>query len=286
MIVITGASGQVGREVVRGLDGTGVHLRLAVHNRASAAPMIGRDIEAVEMNFADAGSIERAFSGADYLFLLTPNAEQSVQWAKQAIDIARQVGISHIVRLSAMGAENDPPVRLLHWHYEVEQYLQNSGVPFTILRPNAFMENFLYQVDAIRREGTIYSSVGEGRISFIATKDIGLTAAEILVTPGFTGKSYDLTGPTAVSYAEVAEAFSRATGRKIRAIDLRDDEMRQSMRGQPEWLIDNMLELFAFFRQGGVSDIVSDAVEAITTSPPQEINAWALDHASAFAQAA
>jgi len=282
MILVTGATGTVGRCVVAELVARGSRFEVGARNPEKVREVLGPDIATVPLDFDDPASLKRAMQSAKKVYLLTPGAPPDDPQAKAAIDAAREAGVEYIVRQSALRADASPGYAIGRIHREVELYLLASGMTATILRPNHFMENLLGMAGTVKAEGKLYSSSGEARMSMIAAKDIGAVAAHVLTNEGFENQSYDLTGPEAVTYAEIAEAISKATARKVQYLSITDEQAREAMGKQmPEWVVEALVDLAAYDRSGGMSK-VNRNVEIITGKVPQDVRAWALEHAAAF----
>jgi uncharacterized protein YbjT (DUF2867 family) len=239
-------------------------------------------VDSVPLNYDDSTSLRQAFESAQKVFLVTVGGTAGRDQAIRAIDTAINAGIEQIVRLSAIGSDDQPGYSLGRSHREVELYLLAAGVNATILRCNSFMENFsVYMGEMIREEGKLAMPLGDAKVSYIATRDIGAVAATVLTTEGYERKSFDLTGPEAVSAAEVAEALSRATGRNIEYVDVPEEAVRQALAGAPEEDIEGILGLYAYDRSGATAR-VTGTVQEITGQPPQDIRSWAMEHAQEF----
>ena len=280
-ILVTGATGTVGTQVVAALAQRGVAVRAGARSASKAALPDG--VVPVELDFADTGSMERALAGVSKAFLLTPFAEDQVVHGTRFIDLAKQAGVTHIVKMSAIGSDSEPGIQLGRWHRAIERHLEASGIAHTILRPNNFMQNFIgyYPPD---REGTLYLPWGDGACSFIDAEDIGRVAAVALTAPGHEGKAYTLTGPAAFTIGDAARVLSAATGRAIQYVDVPESAARSAMLGMkmPAWMVEAMLELHAVDK-AGYAAVVNDEVATITGTPPKSFESFAQRHAATWA---
>ncbi|MHB8995639.1 MAG: SDR family oxidoreductase [Armatimonadota bacterium] len=282
MILVTGATGNVGGQVVRELLARQANFRIGVRDSAKARAVLGAEVDSVPLNFDDPASVKQAFQSAQKVFLVTPGGTAGRDQALLAIEAAQESGVEHIVRLSALGADDQPGYSLGRRHREVELYLLATGMNATILRCNSFMENFsVYMGDMIREQGKFAMPLGEAKVSYIATRDIGAVAATVLTTEGYERQSYDLTGPEALTCHEVADAISRATGQNIEYLDVPEDAVRQAMAGASEEDIEDILGLYQYDRSGATAR-VTGTVQEITGQPPQDIRSWAMEHAQEF----
>ena len=188
-----------------------------------------------------------------------------------------------MVKQSVPGAAPDAGLVFCRWHAQIEQYLAQSGLAHTLLRPSYFMQNFLMSAQPVAEQGVLYGMTGEGRISYIDTRDIAAVAAQVLTSPGHQGTSYTLTGPEALSAAEVAERLSAAIGRQVRYVDVGPDAFRQALAdaGLPGWLVDALIEGNTLLAAGHGAT-VTDEVARMTGRPPQTFAQFAADHRLAF----
>lgn len=287
-ILITGATGTVGSEVVKDLAATNVKVRAGVHSIIKGDRFrVFPDVDTVEIDFARPETLKAAYTGVTRVFQITPFTQDQVEIGKKLIDAAKDAGVQHIVKLSASGADAKPGIQLGRWHRDVEKHLESSGVNYTLLRPTSFMQNFVnYQGYTIQHESKIYMPLGEGQVSYIDARDIAAVARVVLTESGHEGKAYELTGPAALSVAEVAAIIAKITSRTVTYIDVPEAAARQAMSGMhmPGWMIDAMMELNAINKAGYAAN-VTDTVKQITGQPARSFADFAQDYAACFAPA-
>ncbi|WP_303310380.1 SDR family oxidoreductase [Hymenobacter sp. BT730] len=291
-ILVTGATGTVGSEVVKALSNCGVTVRAGVHSliKGDRLKKLNPTVQLVEMDFARPQTLAVALTGVDKVVLITPLDEHQVAEAKHVVDAARTAGVRHIIRLSVLGADQDPGIQLGRWHRAAEQYLEQSGIAYTLLRPNSFMQNFLvYHGHAIRHESRIYLPLGAGKISYVDVRDIAAVCATILTAEEETqhyGKAYALTGPQALTVAEVAQSLSHATGRPIEYVDVPEDAARQAMLAahMPDWMTDAMMELNALGK-AGYAAAITNTIQELTGRAPHTFQQFAQDFHPQFSPA-
>jgi uncharacterized protein YbjT (DUF2867 family) len=284
MILVTGATGHVGSELVRLLAAAGTPARALVHSPDKAAPIQRLGLETAVGDFEQPDTLDAAMAGCDRLFLLSPPTPRQPQQEQQVIDAAKRAGVAHVVKQSVPWAD-DPDTGLVfcRWHGQIEQHLEGSGLSYTLLRPSNFMQNFLMSAQPVADQGVLYGMTGEGRVAFIDTRDIAAVAAELLTSPGHQGTSYTLTGPEALTSAEVAERLSAATGHQVRYVDLPPEAFGQALAGAglPGWLVDGLIEANTMLAAGQGATVTDEAAK-VTGRPPRTFAQFAADHRVAF----
>ncbi len=212
-ILVTGATGNVGSEVVKCLLEMNEPVVAAAIDELDAQNVPGEDTETVLFRFGEGETYRDAFKGVGKLFLMRPPQISDVRtYLFPVVDYAKEVGVRQIVFLSLLGVENQRFVP----HYKVEKHLQASGVPYTLLRPSFYMQNLNTTHRAeIRDRDEILIPVGKARTSFLDVRDIGAVAAKVLTEPGHENRAYELTGGDALDYYQVADLFSHVLAREI-----------------------------------------------------------------------
>jgi uncharacterized protein YbjT (DUF2867 family) len=284
MILITGATGKAGSEVVRAVRERGGRVRAFVRDPEKAREMFGHGVELAIGDFADAGSVRAALDGVDEVFLSCADDPRRVEWETSAIRAAAAAGVRRIVKLSVATAEPGSPVAFWDWHGRVEQHLRASGVPWVILGASWFMTNLLAAAEQVARTGRLYAPAGEARIAMIDPRDVGAAAGAVLGSAEHDGRSYVLTGPEAVTYPQIAAELSAATAGRVEVVDVSDEAARHGMieEGLPEFAAEQVVKVFAMLRQG-VAERVTATVESLTGAAARDFGAFARDHAHLFA---
>ena len=273
MILVTGATGTVGREVLSVLQSSGQPVRSASTDpgRAKAAlqaaGLRADDDDMVRLEFGDSGSYEGAFTGVDSVFLMRPPQLTNVKRDMlPALEVARAQGVRRVVFMSVQGAEKNPLVP----HRRVEDYLKTSAFEVTILRPSFFMQNLSgVHAQDVRERDEIFVPAGHGRTSFIDARDIGAVAAKVLTEAGYSGKAYELTGSAALSYAEAAQIFSDVLGKRVIYADPNPLSFYRRMRsrGLPRGYIFVMLALYSACRFGLAGRVTADTATLLGREP-------------------
>ena len=285
-ILVTGATGTVGGEVVKQLSSTGQKVRASVRSatRVTSNDKL-KDVELVEMDYNKPETLVTAFKGADKLFLLTPASPKAAELAANLVKEAKKNGIKHIVKQSVMGADSELDVAHLRLHRQAEKMIEESGFPFTFLRPNDFMQNFVnFYSPTIKSNNALYLPAEDAKVSFVDVRDIAATAVKALTDDGkHIGKAYTITGPEALSYSQAAEILSNVTGKKINYVNVSEEDTRVGLKamGWDDWLINTTLQLFDLYRKG-VTSRVSSEVQEILGRRPISFTEFAKDYAQAF----
>lgn len=287
MITVAGSTGTIGSELVRLLAAAGADTRALLRDTSKARPL--PHVAWVRADLADPAARESALLGTSRLFLLTGNDPGFGGLQIDVIRTAERLRVAHVVKLSALGASDHSHSWIAREHWQVEQALQGTRISWTILRPHAFMQNWLGEVaESVRAEDAIYSPIAGGRVPFIDTRDIAAVAAEVLLHPeAHAGKKYFLTGGVAVGYADLAAALSHATGRTItyRPISMAEARARLAARGVAAASIDAVLAIAEYQKNGGPTATVSPNVERLLGRPPRTIHDFVRDHIGAFRRA-
>ena len=282
MILVTGATGTNGREILKALAAKRAPAKAMVRS-ADDAGDLPPGITPVQGDFDDEASLARALAGVERAFLLTPSTEHAEEQQKRFVAAAVGAGVRHIVKLSQFAAAPDSPVRFLRYHAAVEAAIQASGLHWTFLRPNLFMQGLLQFAGMIRDKHMFVAPIGDARVSVVDVRDNAAVAAAALTQEGHAGRTYTLTGPEALSHAEMAARLSAATGRAIRFVDASEDDLRQAMTGvgMPEWQIEGLVEDYAHYARGEAS-MVEQGVREATSMAPRNFGGFARDYAGAF----
>jgi uncharacterized protein YbjT (DUF2867 family) len=287
-ILVTGATGIVGKEVVKQLSAKGETVRGAARS-ANDDKTFGNlnGVQVVQLAYESPASLASAFKGVESLFLLTPFQSNMVDLTSNLVREAKNARIKYIVRQSVMGAEAEPGITPSRLHRQAEKIIEESQIPFTFLRPNFFMQNFVnFFAQTIKNQNAFYLAAGEGKVSFVDVRDIAAVAVHSLVDgvgSQHEGKAYDITGGEALSYGQAAEVLSSEVGKKINYVNISDEDAKKGMKdtGVDDWTINSMIELFEIIRAGYAS-AVSPIVEQITGHKPVTFEQFAKDYAGAF----
>jgi len=292
-ILVTGATGTVGSEVVKQLlSDKGQrerHEDIIVKAAGKESALRNLGVQVVQLDYNKPGTLSAALRDVDKLFLLTPFQSNMVDLTSSLVNEAKNAGVKYIVKLSVLGADAEPGITIRRFHRQAEKIIEESGIPFTFLRPTFFMQNFVkFYSHFIKAKGAFYVPAGDARASLVDVRDIAAVAVQALSGSSkngeskHIGKAYNITGGEALSYRQVAETLSKEIGKKVNYVNVSDEDARKGMKdmGADDWQITCMIEIFGITRAGYLSEISS--VEQVTGNKPLTFSQFARDYAGAF----
>jgi uncharacterized protein YbjT (DUF2867 family) len=274
MILVTGATGNVGSEAVRLLTGRRQPVRALVRSPGKAENAVTGDFDRPE-------TLDAAMAGIDTVLLVSP-AVPAQEIA--VVDSAARNGVAHIVKVSSK-ASPDSPVDRRRGQARIEEHLLASGLAYTLLRPNAYMQNLFALAPMVRQTRGFVMSAGDGQVGMIDARDVAAAAAAIVAAPApHASKTYWLTGPDLVTYDDVAKALTDALGYPVEYRRIPPDEHREMMirAGLPEPVATSNAQAFGLIAQGDAAWL-SDDVESLTGSRPRDLRTFIADNVRAFA---
>jgi len=283
-VLVTGATGNVASSVVAELRDRGIAVRAFVRDRARAAERLGGDVELAVGDFDDPASIRAALDGVDRVLLSSADGPRKVEHEAAVVDAASAAGVRLIVKASTASARAGSPLAPFDWNGRSEEHLGRSGVPATVLRSQFYMTNLLAAAEDVRTGGRLIAPARRGAIAMIDPGEVGAVAGVVLTSGGHEGRTYELTGPEPVSYADVAHELSQATGASIEYVDMPEDAARQALdaSGMPGWLVEHLIGVFALIRSGTFVQ-TTDTVRRLTAREPRTFGEFAREHAAVFA---
>lgn len=287
MILVTGSTGNNGTQIVDRLAAAGKPVRALVRNpqkeEAKVAAMKAKGVEIAVGDLADANTLSTPLQGVDTALLLSPVNPNQVQLQSNFIQAAKAAGVRHIVKFSMIGAAQDSPVPLAQWHWQSEQELEHSGLKWTHLRPNDLMRyNTQLLMPTVLKDGAIYDSLGDARISMIDEEDVADVALRCLTESGHEGKVYTLTGPEALSFYDIASHLSHALGKPVQYHPISPDQAAKAMRdgGLPEPAVALVTALRAYEHENH-NAVRTDTVQQLLGRPPHSYADVAMQLAAA-----
>jgi len=282
LILVTGATGTIGSQVVEQLLARGCAVRVLTRDAAKAA-RLGEKVEVVLGELGRQETLDPAFSGVVSAFVLSSNqGGPNAAWESNAFQAAKRAGVRHIVKLSGRGTDSYNAGSLLGvQQLQSETELRALGVRWTILRPGFFASNFLNDFP-VAKLGGLSLPAGDGKDCPIDPRDVGAAAAEVLMTPGHDGKTYELTGPDLLSYGEMVGEISRAVGQPLHYADVPPPDFRATMVsfGAPEPVADALVQYFTAVKAGSLT--VAPDFAKLMGRPSRSFSDFVKDNAAAF----
>lgn len=263
-ILVTGATGTNGQALLAHFANRGIPVRAMIRNKTGWLPSPAHSsVEPVFADFDDPATLSEALRGIDKAFLVTNSTERSEDQQLRFVEQARKAGVQHIVKLSQFAADINSPVRFLRYHASVEAAITQSGMAYSFLRPNLFMQGLLLFRSSIVQQGRFYAPIGDARVSLVDVRDIGEVAFACLTLPGHEGRIYNLTGPESLSHSDLAVTLSSLLSRDVQFVDVSEDALRHTLveLGMPEWQREGLIEDYAHYRRGEAAEISHDMVE-------------------------
>jgi uncharacterized protein YbjT (DUF2867 family) len=287
MILITGATGNNGLEIVKLLSQMRVPCRALVRTKDKARVLEGiPGVELASGDFADPDSLAPALAGIDRALLISSADPRLPQLQANFIHAAKTAGVPYVVKFSgawAMGGADLREWRFARWHADAEKILEDSGLFFTHLQPNQFMQVYLRFQPTIAAQGKFFAACRDSRVSPVDIRDIAAVAAAVLTGSGHEGKSYLITGPESLTYSEIADKLSIAIGKKVTYVDVPLEQARKAMvdSGAPDWFVAGQMEQYQV-RLKGYQAAVTTVVSEVAKKEPIPFDQFARDHASYF----
>lgn len=282
MILVTGGTGTAGGEIVSQLASTGTPFRALVRDPKKAVALKATGVQIVAGDLSIPQTLPAALDGIDQVLLLAPPVPNQVQLEESLVSAAKDAGVRHVVKFSAMSADPKARSRFPRVHGQVEQMIRESGLEWTFLRPTFFMQNFL-QLAGMVKAGTIYQPAGNGKAGFVDAADIAAVAVEALTEPGHEGKAYEITGPELLDYHDVARIISQVIQKPVTYQDVPPSAARQAMlgMGMPEFNADGINELMDQLRAGDYARL-STPVSEVGKKEPNRLANFTRQHAATF----
>jgi len=285
MILVTGATGTNGRLVVDALRRAGAKVRAMVQSQAKSAGLAEAEVEIVTADFDTPTMLTIALAGVERALLLSAVDQRLVEREARFVEAARKAGVRHLVKFSVIGAHPSASFTFGRQHGQAEHIVMDSGLTFTLVQPNFFMQNLLWSADAIKARGELSSTLETGRASHVDARDIASVIAATLTQPidRHAGRVHLVTGPAALTFAEIAETFSRVLERSVRYVNRTDEQSKAGLlaSGKSDWYATAEVELGIYARQGHAS-VVTDTVERLTGHAAGTLENWVRTCAAAF----
>lgn len=284
-VFVSGATGKLGPHIVSALCERGVRVTALVRQPDRAQRVLGSSVDLLRGSFADAAVVREGLAAADAFLLLTPHGPEMATTQNALIDLASETG-TRVVKVSgtSAGIRPDGP-DTCRQHHESEQHLAASGVAWAVLRPNGFMQTLVAGMAAtVRERGIVVDPLGSAGIAVVDCADVGAAAAEVLCDPGQDGRHHVLTGPSAPTYAEMADDIGRVLGRAIEVVAVTPEQAGDAARakGLSAWEAGHLAEMLHLFRSGAAG-AVTDDLPRLLGRPARSVAEFVSDHRELFA---
>ena len=282
MILVTGATGNIGSELVDQLVTKGAPVRVISREERKLARLDSR-VERVIGDLHERATMQNALKGVDRLFMISILFDPNHEADRLLIEEAKQAGVRRVVKISSTAVRLGTKSGIGRLHREKEQFVEESGIPWTFLRPGAFMSNALQWVPTIKTQGKVFNPSGDGKFAPISPHDIAAVAAVALTTDGHEGKAYELTGSELMSTRDQVRILSQVLGKPVECVDIPISAAAERMRaaGWPETLVEGMTDVWSRLLDGRGA-FQTDEAEGLIGHAPQLFETWCREHRAAF----
>ncbi|MDP9000771.1 MAG: SDR family oxidoreductase [Myxococcota bacterium] len=281
MILVIGATGNIGREVVKELAVRKERFKVLSRSPEKAKTLAGGEF--VQGDCTKAESLEPAMRGVEKIFFVPAASPELARHHEVVVEVAKKAGAKQVVKVSVIGADAEAPLSIAKMHRDGETALEDSGLAWTHLRPGMFMSNWLHNAGSVKKDGAVHAPTGDGKIAPIDPKDIAEVGVVALTQGGHEGKAYTLTGPEALSFQQQCDILAKVIGKPVKHVDVPAEAAKHAMlrNGMPAWLVDGLLAVHAETK-GGRTAFVSQEFEQVTGRKGRTIEAWFKENSAAF----
>ena len=285
MILFTGLTGAVGTEIVKLLPEFGIQARGLVRDPAKADLIGAAGVEVIPGDLGDPVTVKEALQGCDKAFLLMANSRQQLDLEKGFVDAARASGVRRLVKMSANGANSNSTSLLKRYHGNSEQHIRESGLSYTLVRPNYFMQNMFHVAASIVEQDKYFMPMRDGQVGIIDVRDVARFILTVLTLPGHENKTYEITGPELVSFHDIAGQLSEVMGREIRYVDVPAEDFKESLSQwvPDDWYVETVSDMFKLTAQGRGA-LLNDIYSQVTGGAPTTLRQFFQDYSSFFAR--
>ena len=269
MILLTGATGKTGSATAKALNEKGITFRALIRNEEKRGDIESLGGEVVIGSIENKEAVDQSMVDVETALILLPNSENQLSLEKQLVDSAIQAGAKRVVKMSSIEATPDATSPIPKLHLESEEYIKQSGLNWTMIKPNFYMQNLLASAGTIKDQGKIFLPMGEGKTGMIDTTDVGKVLAKVLSEDGHESMNHEITGPEILSFNEVAEIFSKGLDKQVDYVDVPLAAYKETL-GQfltNQWHLDAVIDLFKGIADGGIEEKTDTYSELMGESP-------------------
>ena len=269
MILLTGATGKTGSATAKALNEKGITFRALIRNEEKRGDIESLGGEVVIGSIENKEAVDQSMVDVETALILLPNSENQLSLEKQLVDSAKQAGAKRVVKMSSIEATPDATSPIPKLHLESEEYIKQSGLNWTMIKPNFYMQNLLASAGTIKDQGKIFLPMGEGKTGMIDTTDVGKVLAKVLSEDGHESMNHGITGPEILSFNEVAEIFSKGLDKQVDYVDVPLAAYKETL-GQfltNQWHLDAVIDLFKGIADGGIEEKTDTYSELMGESP-------------------
>ena len=269
MILLTGATGKTGSATAKALNEKGITFRALIRNEEKRGDIESLGGEVVIGSIENKEAVDQSMVDVETALILLPNSENQLSLEKQLVDSAKQAGTKRVVKMSSIEATPDATSPIPKLHLESEEYIKQSGLNWTMIKPNFYMQNLLTSAGTIKDQGKIFLPMGEGKTGMIDTTDVGKVLAKVLSEDGHESMNHEITGPEILSFNEVAEIFSKGLDKQVDYVDVPLAAYKETL-GQfltNQWHLDAVIDLFKGIADGGIEEKTDTYSELMGESP-------------------
>ena len=269
MILLTGATGKTGSATAKALNEKGITFRALIRNEEKRGDIESLGGEVVIGSIENKEAVDQSMVDVETALILLPNSENQLSLEKQLVDSAKQAGAKRVVKMSSIEATPDATSPIPKLHLESEEYIKQSGLSWTMIKPNFYMQNLLASAGTIKDQGKIFLPMGEGKTGMIDTTDVGKVLAKVLSEDGHESMNHEITGPQILSFYEVAEIFSKGLDKQVDYVDVPLAAYKETL-GQfltNQWHLDAVIDLFKGIADGGIEEKTDTYSELMGESP-------------------
>ncbi len=283
MILITGATGKTGYEVAKNLGALGVPFKTLIRDPDKASQITELGGQPIVGSIEDDVLLNQALEGVNRTLILLPNSDQQLSLEKRFVDAAVKAQVKHVVKMSSMEALPEATRTIPRMHVESENHIKDSGLSWTMIKPNFFMQNLLGSGKTIKEQNKFFFPFANGTTAMMDVRDIGLFIAKVLSGEGHENQNYEITGPELLSFHEVAEKFSLVLGTEVNYVNVPMDAYKTTLSQfvTNQWHLDAVIDLFEDIAEGGL-DYTTTTFSDLTGKSPCSLEQFIEEHLSVY----